>query len=206
MQEREKEIIILLLILAITILSFCFDNYIINFFSSIRNIYLNQLFFIIKFLDIEIFIIIFVTLLLIWNKKKRKWILPLWITFGITALASFILKIIIRRPRPFVTGIISLLPGIVDSLSYHIWNFSFPSFDSAFIFCSIPIISKFYPKFKYIWIIFAGLVVLSRVYFGLHYLSDALSGALIGYLIGFIFLKLEEKYKFCNKIYKKILK
>ena len=156
MQERKRAILTLIIILVIIALSFYFDNYIVNLFSSIRNMYFSEFFFAIKFLDAEIFIIIFVTLLLVWNKKKRKWILPLWITLGVTAIASFILKVLTQRPRPFMTGIISLVPGVTDSLSYHIWYFSFPSFDSAFIFCSLPIIAKFYPKFKYIWIVFGG--------------------------------------------------
>lgn len=206
MYHKKRGIILLFITLIILILSFCFDNYIIKFFSIIRNFYLSQLFFGIKFLDTEIFIAIFLTALFIWNRKKREWILPLWITFGLTALISILLKVIVGRTRPFITGIISLLPGIVNNLSYNLWDFSFPSFDSAFAFCAIPFISKFYPRFKYAWIAFATLIALSRIYFGLHYLSDVISGALLGYLIGFLFLKLEDKYKFSKRIYRKVLK
>jgi undecaprenyl-diphosphatase len=195
------------LILAIIFfLSFYFDNEIAIFFSSIRNFYLSQLFLGVKFLDSEIFVVGILTLLLLWKKQKREWILPLWVTFGLTAIVSFLLKVIVHRTRPFTAGIVSLLPGIMASPSYLIWNFSFPSFDTAFVFCAIPILSKFYPKLKYVWIVFSGLVLLSRVYFGVHYLSDVIFGALIGYLIGATIVIFEKKNKIFKKAYNNILK
>jgi len=99
----------------------------------------------------------------------------------------------------------SVLP-VLEKASHLIWNFSFPSFHAMLVFCSIPIISKKFPKFKYVWIIFASLVAFSRVYFGLHFLSDIVVGGLIGYLSGMIVIKLEEKYKFGEKVYGKIFR
>lgn len=186
--------------------SFYFDNQIVIFFSSLRNFYLTQLFLGIKFLDAEIFVVIFLTLLLLFSKKKKEWILPLWLTLGLTAVTTFLLKILIHRIRPFATGIVSLASGITPNPNYLIWDFSFPSFDTAFVFSAIPLLSKFYPKLKWAWIAFAGLVLLSRVYFGVHYLSDVISGALIGLLIGIIIVKLEEKKKFGERIYRRIFK
>ncbi|MFZ1970895.1 MAG: phosphatase PAP2 family protein [Candidatus Nanoarchaeia archaeon] len=206
MYNKKRLVVVLLIIAVAIVLSLFFDNTIIKFISSLRSYYLNQLFLVINFLNSEIFIVIFLTLLLIWSIKKRKAILPLWFSIGVTAVVSVVLKVIVQRQRPFVTNMVSLLPGITNNIIYHTWDFSFPSFDSAFIFCTIPFVSKFYPKFKYIWIIFAGLVALSRLYLGLHYFSDILIGALIGYSIGFMFLKLEDKYKFSKKIYDKISK
>jgi undecaprenyl-diphosphatase len=48
------------------------------------------------------------------------------------------------------------------------------------------------------WLGFAILVAFSRVYFGVHYLSDVIAGAFIGYLIGYLAMNLEEKYKYSN--------
>jgi undecaprenyl-diphosphatase len=158
----------------------------------------------VKFLDTEIFVILFLTLLLLWKKQKREWILPLWITMGITAIISFALKILIHRTRPFTTGIVSLASGITAKASYFIWDFSFPSFDTAFAFCAVPILSKFYPKLKYLWIGFAVLIALSRVYFGVHYLSDVVFGSLIGYFIGVAIVKVENKSKFFKKVYERL--
>ena len=160
----------------------------------------------IKFLNTEIFIVIFLTLLLLWRKKKREWILPLWLTMGATAIITVALKIIVHRIRPFTAGIVPLASGITAKASYSVWDFSFPSGDTSFIFCTIPILSKLYPRLKYLWIGFAVFVALSRVYFGVHFPSDVISGALIGYFIGLIIVKSENKTKFFGKIYNKIFK
>jgi undecaprenyl-diphosphatase len=55
-------------------------------------------------------------------------------------------------------------------------------------------LSKNFPKIKWIFWVVAILVGLSRIYLEVHYLSDVLAGAIIGYSIGLLFLKLEEKY------------
>jgi undecaprenyl-diphosphatase len=206
MQNKKRWLILIPMFAILLALSFYFDNKIIIFFSSLRNFYLNILFLGIKFLDADIFVIIFLTLLLLWKKQKREWILPLWITIGVTAIVSIALKIFVHRIRPFSAGIVSLASGITASASYFVWDFSFPSFDAAFAFCAVPILSKFYPKLKYLWIGFAVLVALSRLYFGLHYLSDVISGGLIGYFVGIAVVKIENKNKFFKKLYKKIFK
>ena len=74
------------------------------------------------------------------------------------------------------------------------------------VFCALPIISKEFRKIKWAWIIFAVLVAFSRVYFGLHFLSDVLIGGILGYLIGVLIIKLEEKNNFGEKIYNSIFK
>jgi undecaprenyl-diphosphatase len=193
---------------AVIILAICFyfDKEIVTFFSSLRSLSLDNFFLGIKFLDTDIIVIAFLTFLLLLTKKKREWILPLWLTLGITAIISLALKVLVHRVRPFASGLVSLASGITASASYLVWDFSFPSFDAAMAFCAVPILSKLYPKLKYFWIGFAVLVALSRVYFGVHYLSDVISGGLIGLFIGIIIVKLEEKNKFFKRFYKRIFR
>ena len=205
MQNKKRWLILILAFMIILGLSFYFDKEIVTFFSSLRNLYLDGLFLGTRLLDTSIFIVIFLTLLLLWKKKKREW-LSLWLTMGITAIVSFVLKVLVHRIRPFSAGVVSLASGITASASYLVWDFSFPSFDTAFAFCVVPILSKLYPKLKYLWIGFAALVALSRVYFGVHYLSDVISGGLIGYLIGWAIVNIEDKTKFFKKFYRKVFK
>lgn len=194
-----------LVVLIAFIVSFYFDKEIIEKISLIRNIFLNEFFLGVTFVSSEIIIFFFLTSLFLWQDYKRKWILPLWFTLFLSIVVSFVLKVLVKRQRPFQQDIVSILP-VLEKASHIIWNFSFPSFQSMLAFCAVPILAKEFPRFKYIWIIFAGLVAFSRVYFGLHFLSDVIAGGVIGLVIGFLVIKLEEKYKFGEKGYKKVLR
>ena len=143
------------------------------------------------------------TSLFLWKEHKRKWILPLWFTLALSTIVSFILKVSVQRQRPFQLGIVSVLP-ILEKASHTIWNFSFPSNHAVLAFCAVPLLSKEFPKLKYIWVVLAGLIAFSRVYFGVHFLSDVLVGGAIGYLIGALIVKIETKGKFFEGIYKRV--
>ncbi len=188
-----KRDIVIGVVLVLVIVSFIFDAFIVGGVSLIRNGLLDDFFLGLTFVSSEIIMFFFLTSLFLWNERKRKWILPLWITLGLSAVVAFALKYLVQRPRPYQAGVISILP-ILEKASHTVWNYSFPSFQSMLVFCAIPILSKEFPKLKYYWIVFAGLVAFSRVYFGLHYMSDVLVGGLIGYLIGFGIIKIKEKY------------
>lgn len=202
---NKKEWKISIIIFLCLVLSFYFDKFIIQNISIMRNIYLDDLFLGLTFISSEIIIFFVLTSLFLWKEHKRKWIFPLWLTLFLSVVISFLLKILIKRPRPFQLNLISL-PDILSSASYSLWNFSFPSFQTMLVFSAIPLLSKEFPKIKGIWIIFASLVGLSRLYVGAHFLSDIISGAIIGYFMGILIVKLEKKEKIGEKIYNKIKK
>ncbi len=201
MKSKIKLICILILL---TFISFFVDKFITKGFLFIRNIPLNNILMAINYLGNEI-IIFFVLTGLFLAYKKKKWVLPLWTVFALSALVSFILKVITSRARPFQQAIIATLP-VLTKMSHFSWNLSFPSFNTMFVFCALPFIQKEFPKLKNIWLIFALLVALARVYFGLHFMSDVLAGGLIGYLLGVWIIDLKTKRKFFNKTIKKIKK
>lgn len=194
--------IVLILVLMV---SFYFDADIVKSISGLRSDVLNRFFLGLAFISSNIIIFFFLTSLFLWKEHKRKWILPLWVTLGLNAVIGFILKITIQRQRPFQLGIVSVLP-VLEEASHSIWNFSFPSFHAMLAFCAVPILSHQFKKFKYVWIIFAVLVAFSRVYFGVHFLSDVISGGILGYALGILVMKSEQEYKWGEKIYKKIFK
>jgi len=203
--KKNKIIIFWAIIVFVILISLYFDSVIIRGISLIRTGFLNDFFLGITFISSEIIIFFFLTSIFLWQGHKRKWIFPLWFTLILSVVISFLLKITVQRQRPFQLGIVSVLP-VLEKISHTIWNFSFPSFQTMLAFCAVPILSKEFPKFKYIWIIFAGLIAFSRVYFGLHFLSDVIAGGLIGYLIGWFIIKTEKENKFWERTYKKVLK
>lgn len=203
--RNKRKIFPIILAIAAIFVSLRFDSAISKAISMIRIEQLNNFFLGITFWSSEIIIFFVLTSFFLWSENKRRWIAPLWITLFLSAAISFLLKISIQRMRPFQQEIVSTLPVLISN-NYATWNFAFPSFQAMLVFCAIPILSKEFPKFKYVWILFAVLVAFSRVYFGLHFMSDVIAGGLIGYLIGTIVIWQEKEHKFGEKIYRRIFR
>jgi undecaprenyl-diphosphatase len=203
-KQKQRFAIILLIVVSAILASFYFDSVLMKGVSLLRNPVLDGFFLFVTKISSEVIIFLFLTALFLWKDHKRRWILPLWLTFAISTAAAFLLKVTIQRQRPFQLGIISLLPIIVNEASYSIWNFSFPSNHALLAFCAIPILSEQYPRLKKVWIAIAVIIALSRIYLGVHFFSDVIAGAFIGYLIGFFIVKLEKEYKFGKNIYNRI--
>ena len=133
-----------------------------------------------------IFIIIF---------KNKKISYAILINLGLVFIFSIILKIIIQRDRP------DSINWLINEIGY-----SFPSSHSAISMAYygflIYLVNMYLPNKKYKWslIIFLSIIILavgiSRIYLGVHYLSDVIAGFLFAiiYLIVFVF--------FFNKISK----
>lgn len=193
---RKKNLFLFLFFIILIIISFKFDPQIIYYVSLIRNEFLTDFLLGVTFLSAEIIIFFVLTSLFLFQERKRKWILPLWITMFFSVVIGYLLKIVFQRQRPFEIGIVISLVEILGD-----WNYSFPSFQSILVFSAIPLLSKEFPKFKYIWFLFAILVAFSRIYLGVHFLSDILVGALIGYLLGAFIVHLENYNKIWTRIH-----
>jgi len=94
---------------------------------------------------------------------------------------SLLLKYIIHRPRPLEEN--RLLETIIES------DPSFPSTHATIFFAMATLLSFLYPKHKY-WILgVAAVITFTRLYLGLHYLSDVVAGGMMGVFIGYYFCK-----------------
>lgn len=128
--------------------------------------------------------------------KNKKVPLNLIINIACTFCISYLIKIIIKRPRPFDIA-------LIEELSY-----SFPSSHSMISIVFYSLLIYYIRKYvkdknqKFILSIFFVVIIIligfSRIYLGVHYLSDVIGGYLIG-IIYLIFLSvLNKKYNILN--------
>ena len=85
------------------------------------------------------------------------------------------IKVIVRRPRPFL-AIPDALPAIIPEPS----SYSFPSGDTALAFGAAVAFGQCFPRFRPFALLLALAVGLSRIFVGVHNPIDAVGGAIIG--------------------------
>ena len=170
---------ILIVSLVLVAISFLADNFILNFISSSRISFLDS-FFINLAEYFNYFVIALVIGLLSIIKKSKRLLLKLGLSFISSGIIVFLLKLVIERPRP--------LSNIIE-----VTNSSFPSGHTTIMFALFPIIYyNFNKKVGYVWLAISILVAFSRLYLGVHHLSDIFSGLILGLIIGESIIKLSS--------------
>ncbi len=152
------------------------DTKAINYVYSIRNAYLNKFFIIITStgdpLTVTVITVV-ISSVLYFFQRKREAVFYIVNILGVWVLNESI-KAIVRRARPSVVKLV------------HASGYSFPSGHSmVFMTCSLILIffilnfakNKLFAYTSSIFIIMYSVMVgLSRIYLGVHYLSDVLAG------------------------------
>jgi len=99
--------------------------------------------------------------------------------------ARFVIVSFIRwtlpRPRPFITNNVNLLFEYSGS--------AFPSGHAAFFFAVATIIYLYNKKIGALFYLSSILIVLARVFSGVHWPSDILAGAIVGIISGLLIKK-----------------
>lgn len=191
--QKQKTIIWAILAAIIVAVSFLFDALAQSFAHLLKNSVFDIIFSWITNFGSVFVVLIVMTSLFLWEKKKREWIPTLWVSYVAAIIVVLVLKLVIARERPVVTELFPII---------HLFNYAFPSMHAAAAFAAIPILDREYPTLKKFWIIFAVLVAFSRIYLDKHYLSDVLAGSFIGFGIGVYFVWLEQK----TKVFKKLMR
>ena len=119
-----------------------------------------------------------------WTVDKRASILTAFVLVA-SSTSNYWLKITFKNPRPPATN---WLPGVRVS------NYSLPSGHAQ---NSMTILGWLGIKIKTWWmrtlsVVLIGLIGLSRVYIGVHWLGDVVAGWAVGFLLLIVLWKLEE--------------
>ena len=153
------------------IVSFYIDKFIIDLIKFIRIDILNSFFiFFSKYFNYYLLALIIIIIPL-FKSNKLKNLAKLWLSFLSAGFLVYILKLIIQRPRPLI--------NLIETASS-----SFPSGHTIIMFALLPIIYKEFKELKPIWLFLSLLVAFSRIYLGVHYLSDIIGGIILGLIIG----------------------
>ena len=184
--KAKNNILPYLAIIAIFIFSFLLDEKISYLFKNARIPLLDFIFGIITNFGIVLAIMLIIPLLVLKDNRKTY---SLLLAFFSSVFISLIAKWMFLRQRPT-----DFAYPFVKVLSY-----SFPSMHAVVVFSLLPLLLYFLPKQKNFWVPFALLVIFTRIYFGLHYLSDVIFGALLGYSFGYLLLDLHLRGKLWKK-------
>jgi len=117
------------------------------------------------------------------RKGKRRVALLLWAGLTVAYLVSNALKPLFGRPRPFL-----VFPDAHCFGSSH--SGSFPSGHSLTAFMAATVTAG-YLRGRGAYFALASLVAFSRVYVGMHFLTDVLAGAFLGIMIGYALLRID---------------
>lgn len=130
--------------------------------------------------------------LTVWAFKKRRFAaLLIPVAFAVMTLAEIYGKSVVHHPAPpffMLKNPTTIFP------TYHVWEeFSYPSGHAArAMFLAILV---FFLAKKRLWVgvalgLYVGLILLSRIYLGHHWLSDVIGGVVLG--SGFALLATKE--------------
>jgi decaprenylphosphoryl-5-phosphoribose phosphatase len=123
-----------------------------------------------------VWLVIGITLAIVDSDSGEEWVVA-GILGPIAIGLNFVVKVIVRRPRPVLEGL-PPLGGAPSSLS-------FPSAHATSSFACATAMTRIAPEAAVLFVL-AAAIAACRPYLGMHYPSDALAGAVLGTALGLI--------------------
>jgi Membrane-associated phospholipid phosphatase len=156
--------------------------------DNLRNSILTPIFkFITHLGDVGIVWIALTVLCLVFIKYRKVGCLAAFSLIGSVLINNLILKNLIARVRPYEA--VAGLNRIIEAQSDH----SFPSGHTGASFAAAVIFFIYLPKrFGIPALVLAVLISFSRLYVGVHYVTDVIAGALISTAIAIIIWQIDK--------------
>lgn len=168
------------------------DFSILNFIqNNCRNVYMDTFMPIITMLGNSGALWIGIAIIILINKKYRKYGYMLVVALILTLIiGNLTLKPLVGRLRPF--DVIPLINGLLINNPL---DFSFPSGHTMCSFASSIVMLKLNKNLGIFCIILSSIIGFSRLYLYVHYPSDVLVGMIIGVLVGSATVRLFKNMK-----------
>lgn len=174
----------------LALLSFPFDSGVHLFFQSVRTETGNAfMLWITNFTSVLIFFGVLAGAFLA-SSRTRHGFFPLAGSIVLALIAGSLLKMFLMVGRPEF-----------GALTYEPTP-SFPSLHTAVVFSVVPILWYRAKLLLPAWICYSVIIALSRMYVGVHFLSDIFGGVMIGLASGFVFVWLEQKHHLSERMLK----
>ena len=171
--------------------------------------FLDSFFYIVSMTWVWIPLYILLLYLVLKNFRSQSWLILLCIIILITLsdqFASGLVKQWVMRYRPTHNIILGPQLHLVNDYKGGMYGFISSHASNVFAITTFLTFILKEVRLKWLWLlwIWAGLVAFSRVYLGVHYLSDILGGALAGVFFGWLISNLFFLLR--NKFSKEIIK
>ena len=176
----------------------------LNAFLNNTNGAFTKLFKLITSLGDKGWFFLLVTLALCLFKKTRKKGFHLIFAIGFSIVAMYLIKNIVRRPRPFIDETSEYYKFWVEAGKLEVSSYSFPSGHSTISMAfAVSLFLTSNKKYSYVFFIFPLLIGLTRIYFNVHFFSDVIGGFFVAILFSIISYFVFE-YVYNNYYLKKI--
>ena len=183
MQTKARFLLIWTIVFAALFLVSIFaDNALLNIVSEIRASPLDMIAKALASVSLLQILVVIAIVLLMKKIHLRRWLLAYVAASGIVWLS----KLTFARSRPFEIGIIQSM--IAET------GYSFPSGHATVLFAAFPIMIDAFPRYRYFIASVFLVLILSRVYVGIHYFSDIFGGALLGIVISSVVTRLASRF------------
>ena len=168
-----------------------FDNFAYNLFvKDLRNDNITLIMKLITFLGSGIALIAIVLLMAFFYKNRRE-TLEVAINLGTIYLLNAIVKLIVQRPRPVGYNLVTETSFSFPS-AHSMVSTAFYGFIIYLIYKNIKDKRKKYLSISLLFILII-LICISRIYLGVHYLSDTVGGFSLAIVYLMIFITLKGK-------------